>query len=117
MLIAADRSDRSTWAEHRARLELGILPITTAPVVAHVSRSGRQPQLRRFLRGCDVLPFAADQAHDVGALLGLARSVDVTDAHLVLTARDRDATVFTSDYVDLTALAGHLSPRPRVVRI
>ena len=31
-LIAADRSDREVWADHRARLELGLVPITTAPV-------------------------------------------------------------------------------------
>lgn len=51
VLVAADRNDRLVWAEHRARLELGMAPVTTSPVVAQVSRTGRQAQLRRFLRG------------------------------------------------------------------
>jgi hypothetical protein len=42
-------------ADHRARLELGIVPVTTAPVVAQVSHSAQQLQLRQFLRGCDVV--------------------------------------------------------------
>jgi hypothetical protein len=46
LLIAAERNDRHVWADHRARLELGIVPRTTAPVIAQVSRSPRQAQLR-----------------------------------------------------------------------
>ena len=34
VLIAADRNDRQVWADHRARLEAGVVPVTTAPVVA-----------------------------------------------------------------------------------
>jgi hypothetical protein len=45
-LIAAERHDRAAWADHRTRLELGLVPMTTAPVVAQVSRSARQCQLR-----------------------------------------------------------------------
>ncbi len=40
-LIAAERADRAVWAEHRVQLQWGIVPLTTAPVVAQVSRSGR----------------------------------------------------------------------------
>ncbi len=72
VLIAADRNDRDVWADHRARLELGIAPVPTAPVVAQVSRSSRQVPLRRFLRGCDIVAFTPAQAHAVGALLGAA---------------------------------------------
>src|SRR3954451_18331198 len=85
-LIAADRSERNVWADHRARLELGVVPVTTAPVVAQVSRSGRQAQLRRFLRGCEVVPFAADDAHEIGALAGRSQSSDVVDLHVVALA-------------------------------
>ena len=53
VLVAADRNDRRAWADHRARLEAGLVPQTTAPVVAQVSRSSRQAPLRRFLQGCD----------------------------------------------------------------
>ena len=44
-LVAADRSERSFWADHKARLEMGMVPIVPAPVVAQVSRSARQAQL------------------------------------------------------------------------
>lgn len=107
VLIAADRDDRMVWADHRARLEAGVVPTTTAPVVAQVSRSPRQAPLRRLLRGCDVVGFDPDQAHAVGALLAKAGTADVVDAHVALTAARTAATVITSDPDDLRALAIH----------
>jgi predicted nucleic acid-binding protein len=109
VLVAADRSDRRVWADHRARLELGVVPATTAPVVAQVSRSPHQVQLRRFLRGCEVVAFDADQAHPVGALLASARTADVVDAHLAMVAAQNGSTVLTSDPIDLRHLANHLA--------
>ena len=111
VLIAADRDDRQVWADHRARLEAGVVPVTTAPVVAQASRSPRQVQLRRFLRGCDVLAFDAPQAHAVGALLAKSATADVVDAHLVVTAARTSAVVITSDPDDLRKLAAHIRPR------
>jgi predicted nucleic acid-binding protein len=116
-LIAADRSDRAVWADHRARLELGLVPATTAPVVAQVSRSGQQAQLRRFLRGCDVLPFADDEAHEVGALFGRSSSNDVVDVHVVAVAHRRRVGVLTSDENDLTPIAETLRPRVPIFRV
>lgn len=116
VLVAADRNDRRTWADHRARLELGLAPVTTAPVVSQVSRSGRQAQFRRFLRGCDIKPFAPDQAHEVGALLGVAGSTDVVDAHVVLVAHSYGATVVTLDENDLSRLAACLASRIRILK-
>ena len=117
VLIAADRNDRDVWADHRARLELGIAPVTTAPVVAQVSRSGRQVQLRRFLRGCDTVAFTPAQAHAVGALLGAADAADVVDAHLVLVAGGSGASVLTSDKDDLSPLSSHLRSPVRILAI
>lgn len=111
VLIAADRDDRFVWADHRARLEAGVVPITTAPVVAQVSRSPRQAQLRRFLRGCDVVGFEPDQAHVVGALMAKTGTTDVIDAHVAATAARTGATVITSDPDDLRALAIHTRVR------
>lgn len=115
VLVAADRGDREVWADHRARLEIGLVPVTTAPVVAQVSRSPRQAQLRRFLRGCAVVPFSPDEAHAVGALLGRAGTSDVTDAHVVVTAAAASSTLLTSDPDDLRRLSDHL-PTPVAVR-
>ena len=100
-LIAADRSDRRVWADHRARLELGVPPVTTAPVIAQVSRSGRQAQLRRFLRGCEIVTFSAEEAHDIGALAGRSDTSDVVDVHVVAVAGRLGLGVVTSDADDL----------------
>jgi len=115
VLIAAERNERATWAEHRARLELGVVPLTTAPVVAQVSRSARQVQLHRFLRGCAIAPFATDQAHQVGALLAAAGSTDVVDAHLIVAAASTAAIVVSSDPRDLTRLADALGGHVTIV--
>ncbi len=117
VLVAAERNDRQVWAEHRARLELGVVPATTAPVVAQVSRSPRQAQLRRFLRGCDVVAFRPDEAHDVGALVGRAGTGDVVDGHLAMIASKTGSTVLTSDPGDLRKLSHLLSPHVQVRRI
>lgn len=114
-LIAAESNDRRMWAEHRVRLEMGIVPLTTAPVVAQVSRSPRQAQLRRFLQGCDVAAFVDQQAHEVGALLARTSLSDVVDAHLALVAAARRATVLTSDPGDLAILSEQL-PTPISIR-
>ena len=110
-LIAADRNQRRMWAEHRARLEAGIVPLTTAPVIAEASRSPQQVQLRRFLGGCDVAEFGRGDAHEVGRLLASAAMADVVDAHVVLTAFRHGRAVITSDLGDLQALSEHL-PTP-----
>jgi len=108
VLVAADRDDREVWADHRVRLEVGTVPMTTAPVVAQVSRSARQVPLRRFLRGCETVPFSPDQAHEVGALLGTSGTSDVVDAHLVITAARTASTVLTSDVGDIRKISNHL---------
>lgn len=110
-LIAAERNDRRIWADHRVRLEMGVVPLTTAPVVAQVSRSPRQVQLRRFLQGCEVAAFANEQAHEVGALLAKTGLSDVVDAHVALVAAARRASVLTSDSGDLATLSEQL-PAP-----
>ncbi len=69
-LVAAERNDRRLWADHRVRLEAGVVPVVPAPVVARVGRSPRRAQLRRLLRGCEVLVLDESAAHVVGRLLG-----------------------------------------------
>ena len=105
LLIAADRNDRAVWADHRARLELGVVPVTTALVISQVSRSSRQVQLRRLLRGCEIVAFAPEEVHEVGELLGRAASSDVVDAHVVVTASRYGSSVITSDEEDLGRLS------------
>lgn len=110
VLIAAERNDRDSWADHRARLEAGLVPLTTAPVVSQASRSPRQARLRRFLRGCEIVPFSSDEPHQVGALLARTSTFDVVDAHIAVVAARVAGIVITSDPDDLRVLAAHTKP-------
>lgn len=104
VLVAADRGDRRTWAEHKVRLELGLVPSVPAPVVAQVSRSPKQAQLRRFLIGCVVIALDEAEAHEAGRLLGKSRTSDVVDAVVVTTAVRRNAVILTGDSEDIQRL-------------
>ncbi len=92
------------WAEHRVRLEAGVIPCVPAPVVAQVSRSSRQAQLRRFLRGCDVVAFREVDAHATGRLLGRSKTSDIVDAAVVALAVNRGAEIVTADRGDIAHL-------------
>ncbi len=104
VLVAADKGDRRTWADHKARLELGLIPCVPAPVVAQVSRSPKQAQLRRFLIGCVVVPLGEPEAHEAGRLLGKSRTSDVVDAVVVATAVRQNAVIVTGDVEDIQRL-------------
>lgn len=104
VLVAADRNERRAWAEHKARLEFGVVPLVPAPVVAQASRSPKQAQLRRFLTGCVVVPLGETEAHEVGRLLGLAKTSDVVDAVVVTTALRHKASILTGDPGDIVRL-------------
>ncbi|MGO9875109.1 MAG: hypothetical protein ACLPVY_15040, partial [Acidimicrobiia bacterium] len=69
-----------------------------------VSRSARQAQLRRFLRGCDVVDFREVDAHATGRLLARSRTTDVVDAAVVVLAVDRAAEIVTADHGDISHL-------------
>jgi hypothetical protein len=117
VLVAADRNERRAWAEHKARLELGVLPLVPAPVVAQVSRSPQQAQLRRFLTGCAVVPLGETGAHEAGRLLGLTKTSDVVDAFVVTTALRQKATILTSDPDDIKRLVRASGRETAVVAI
>jgi hypothetical protein len=104
VLVAADRNERRAWAEHKARLEFGVVPLVPAPVVAQVSRFPRQAQLRRFLTGCVIVPLGETEAHEAGRLLGLTKTSDVVDAVVVTTALRQKATILTGDPGDMEPL-------------
>jgi hypothetical protein len=55
--------------------------------------------------GSSVTPFAADEAHEVGALAGKSRSSDVVDVHVVVVAHKLGRSVVTSDQDDLDPIA------------
>jgi predicted nucleic acid-binding protein len=109
VLIAADRGERLVWAQHRVLLEAGLVPVVPAPVVAQASRTSRQAQMRRLLRGCEVVAFDEAAAHRAGALLGKSRTSDVVDASVAGAAIAHDASIVSDDAQDIVRLlaAGH----------
>jgi predicted nucleic acid-binding protein len=117
VLVAADRNERRPWAEHKARLEFGVIPLVPAPVVAQVSRSPQQAQLRRFLTGCAVVPLGEREAHEAGRLLGMTRTADVVDAVVVTVAIQQKAIVLTSDPDDIERLVRASGRQVAVVAI
>jgi hypothetical protein len=104
VLVAADRNVRDVWADHKVRLEAGNVPVVSAPVVAQVSRRPSQVQLRRLLRGCEVVGMTEYMAHAAGQLLGRAQSADVVDAVVVQVAARLRADIVTGDRGDITRL-------------
>lgn len=115
VLIAADCNDRRAWAEHKFLLQEGVVPLVPAPVLAQVSRSARQAQLRRFLRGCIVVPLDEPTAHAAGRLLGAAGKSDVVDACVVIVAIRLRARIVTGDPDDIEALVAASGSRLTVV--
>jgi predicted nucleic acid-binding protein len=104
VLVAADRNSRAVWADHRVRLEAGIVPVVPSPVIAQVSRSAQQVQLRRLLRGCEVTALTGEAAHAAGYLLGRAGTSEVVDAVVAHTAAQLHADVVTGDHADIARL-------------
>ena len=110
-LVAAEHNDRQFWLGHRIRLEAGVVPIVPAPVVAQVSRSPRQAQRRRLLRGCEVLALDEPTAHAVGQLLGRSGTADIVDATVVVVAVAQQAEIVTADRSDISRLAASAGAR------
>ena len=100
VLVAADRSQRQVWAEHRVRLEAGLVPLVPAAVVAQVSRSPKQAQLRRLLRGCEVVALDEAAAHAAGVLLGKTRTKDVADASVAELSIRKQADIVSDEADD-----------------
>ena len=73
-------------------------------VVVQVSRSPTQVQLRRLLRGCEVVSLTEQRAHSAGRLLGRAGSRDVVDAAVAAIAAELRADVVTGDHADTRRL-------------
>lgn len=65
--VAAERNDRQASADHRARLELGVVPTTTAPAVARSvadsARRGRRASTTQR-HGCGRCPQPVSMSTD-----------------------------------------------------
>jgi hypothetical protein len=68
-------------------------------------------QLRRLLRGCEVLALDGPAAHAVGRLLGRSGTADVVDATVVTAAIANRAEIVTSDRENMLRLASAAGAR------
>ncbi len=98
-------------------MQRGVVPTIRAVVVAQAWRGGPQPELARFLDGCEYVPFQDTHAHQVGAILARSYTADVVDAAVVHEALSRDHSVVTSDRGDLEHIARSLGRRLDIVDV
>ncbi|MGH3933375.1 MAG: PIN domain-containing protein [Pseudonocardiaceae bacterium] len=115
-LIAAERGRREFLAMHRESLAAEIDPIVPDVVLAQVWRgSADQVLLSRVLTGCEVSATGERTARAAGVACGRAKTSDVVDAVVVVTAVRLAAPVVTDDPKDLRRLADSLGA-PLVLR-
>ena len=106
-LIAVERADRATLTLMEAARRQGRNFLVPAGVLAQVWRDGsRQARLARFLaaRGVQVEALTEVGAKAAGVVCRQARTSDVVDASVVVTARRHRAIVVSSDRPDLEVL-------------
>jgi hypothetical protein len=109
--IAVERRDRVMT--HLVRnFESARTPlVTSAGVVAQIWRGGsrRQVPIAFLLRRTEVVDITQAVAKTLGRMLGVTRTRDPIDAHVVLLARERGWPVVTSDANDLLAIDATLT--------
>lgn len=108
-LVAAEANRVDIWALHRDALRHEIRPVVPAAVMAQAWRGGPQHQLSRLLRGCKIEPMTEQLAREAGAACAAAKTSDVVDATVVVSALARGDLVVTSDPGDLAHLADALN--------
>lgn len=108
--IALERQDGYV-TKLLARLVRASVPlVTSGGVIAQVWRggAGRQAPLAMLLAQVEVVALDGIEARIVGMVLGVSRTKDAIDAHVVLLARERAWPVLTSDAADLRAIDAHV---------
>jgi predicted nucleic acid-binding protein len=110
-LLAAERRDVAVALLHQRAVRTGVRPIVPAAVLAQAWRGGPRPGLSLLLKGCLILPVDEHLARAAGTACGRARTSDVVDALVVVTAARLDATILTSDPDDLHHLADAINTK------
>jgi hypothetical protein len=121
-LIALDRNERAVWAMLRVAADDASTVLVPAGAIAQAWRDGRrQALLSRALAHCDEVPLDGVVARAAGLLCGRARTADVIDASVALTAagvaRHEDVAIVTSDPDDMRRLLSLLDAAARIVQV
>jgi predicted nucleic acid-binding protein len=105
-LVAADRGERSLWAQFAAAVADRRPVVVPSPVLTQAWRDGAtQARLARLVAGCRVLAPDEQLARQAGVLLGRSHTSDAVDAIVVATAIALRAGIVTSDIDDIKLLA------------
>jgi hypothetical protein len=115
-LIALDKGDRRMIALLREILGQGLGVRVPSGVIGQAWRDGRrQVTLARLLRAreVEIVPLDGQLSRACGELCGIAGTSDVIDASVVITAKERNDVIVTSDPDDLR----RLDPAVNLVRI
>jgi predicted nucleic acid-binding protein len=104
-LIAYERGDLEARDTVRRAIATYAEIVVPASVLAQAWRGGpRSAPVARLLEGLDIDPLDKERAKEVGVRLGARDRTDVTDAHVVCCAVERQAAIVTSDPNDMAAL-------------
>jgi predicted nucleic acid-binding protein len=104
-LVAADKGERSLWAQFAVAVAEGRPIVVPSPVLAQTWRGWpSQARLARLVAGCRVLAPDERLARQAGVLLGRAGTSDAVDAIVVATAIALRAGIVTSDVDDIKLL-------------
>lgn len=82
-----------------------------------MSRSPTQVQLRRLLRGREVVSLTEQRAHAAGRLLGRAGSRDVSAAVVAATAAELRADVVTGERADIRRLLNVVDASGQIIDV
>lgn len=115
-LIAAEKNSREFWLLWREAID-NERDITVPAVALAQAWRGNSALMARALVLCDVEQFTEAHARPTGRLLGRAKTSDVVDAAVVLSAASRGDAIVTSDPKDIRHLMDKAGKQLRVVSI
>jgi predicted nucleic acid-binding protein len=105
-LVAADKGERSLWAQFAAAVADRRPIMVPSPVLTQTWRGwATQARLAKLVAGCRVVAPDEQLARQAGVLLGRSNTSDAVDAIVVATAVALRAGIVTSDLDDIQLLA------------
>ena len=121
-LIALERGDRDLWMALDEAASASIDVLLPVGALAQAWRgSPGQARLARALKRCHEVPLDGQTARELGALCGKARTDDVIDASVAVTAaralQAGAVDIFTSDRSDIAVLLAALDAPANVVEV
>jgi predicted nucleic acid-binding protein len=116
-LIAAEKNDRKFWALWKNAVVRDFDLVIPSTVLAQCWRGRAGSRMSLVANACTVEPLSVKTARAVGELCGKASTNDIVDAHVVVIADERHATIVTSDPDDISHLSDLVNCNLRILDI